>query len=487
MASSRELRLSSSNIPIFRGTKVSHKKALQTPIDEAWELLVSSTTTPRPGVPTQGRRERNYPHGDETSDIQGPHFLVPTNKGQTMCITRRDFTILRTSRVMLRKTNCSLTKTFGPEFACETTASSLLIIASYPNPNSTCLVDVDHLTMSTPPPSKRNRVRNETQLNQKRLADRVKHRENRHENKQRIERIENDIADIKASLQSLTHLFQATPASPAATTTEPVLSLVPGLGELSGSVPSASPLFLHLSPQHHPAFSAATLASASATRFWRGMPLPDSTKIINCRCGSQHFDRFDTIDYCTITALYQWQTTFPTGQHVAEALPRNPSLPAMMLHSMEENTATSFITGFLRQYRSKSIEQLMGFYLLGYRYMRWRMRPDASTLQDVPAWLLPTDIQKSHPHSVVVDYLPWPLLRDYLCKHANGDPRHSINFYFESMELIWPPDYPLFAQDDAGQVSISPEFEMVISNLENWTIGPPWSNAFPHLMHLIRG
>lgn len=114
------------------------------------------------------------------------------------------------------------------------------------------------------------------------------------------------------------------------------------------------------------------------------------------------------------------------------------------------------------------------------------MDPDRNTIQDIPSWMLPTEAQKAFPHSVVVDYLPWPRLRDYICTSDDSDPRHSIQFYFESIQLRWPPDCPLFAQSETGQIILSPEFERVVFEIENWSLGPPWSDAFPHLMHLIQ-
>lgn len=108
------------------------------------------------------------------------------------------------------------------------------------------------------------------------------------------------------------------------------------------------------------------------------------------------------------------------------------------------------------------------------------------TIQDVPSWLLPTETQKLNPHSVVVDYIPWPRLRDYLCITGDEDPRRSLNLYLESMQFNWPPERALFTQGDGGQMTVSPEFEMAVCELQNWNLGPPWSEAFPHLMDLVR-
>lgn len=87
---------------------------------------------------------------------------------------------------------------------------------------------------------------------------------------------------------------------------------------------------------------------------------------------------------------------------------------------------------------------------------------------------------------MVVDYLPWPPLRDYLCISVDEELRRSLNIYLESMQFNWSSEYPLFVQDECGQMSVSPEFELAVGNLENWNLGPPWSEAFPDLVHLIR-
>lgn len=114
------------------------------------------------------------------------------------------------------------------------------------------------------------------------------------------------------------------------------------------------------------------------------------------------------------------------------------------------------------------------------------MKPSPETLQDVPGWLRPTEIQQSHPHGVVVDYIPWPSLRDYLCSSDDTDPRHSLHVYFESVRLLWPPQLPLIVRDLSVDLVLSPEFEAVAGRLESWAMGPPWTDAFPHLLHLVQ-
>lgn len=62
------------------------------------------------------------------------------------------------------------------------------------------------------------------------------------------------------------------------------------------------------------------------------------------------------------------------------------------------------------------------------------------------------------------------------------DERHSLLFYLESTRFLWSPDVPLIAQSAEG----IPEFEVAVYKLENWTMGSPCSDAFPHSKHLIQ-
>lgn len=113
------------------------------------------------------------------------------------------------------------------------------------------------------------------------------------------------------------------------------------------------------------------------------------------------------------------------------------------------------------------------------------MFPTAETLQDIPRWLWPTETQLLHPHSVVVDFLAWPRLRDYLCVSGYNDPRHSLSCYIESIGFTWPSNAHIFTQSGNGQIYLSADFEAATYNLANWRLGSPWVDYFPHLADLV--
>jgi hypothetical protein len=231
---------------------------------------------------------------------------------------------------------------------------------------------------SAPKAVKPTRIRSERQLHQKRVADRVKKGENRLQHKHRLERIEADIIDIKHSLQNLAlHLQKlpqaltpicATPTAPPKSVVNPLLDLGPmPITITPPTLHQKSSFSIHLANTSN---MCPVQASSCLTTSAQGQGAYEATKLINCRCGSEHFDRFDSLDTCNVTILYQGQITLSSNPNAIGGIPRNPSVPAMLLHSMEENIITFLITGFLRQYKVKTMAQLMGFYLLGYRYMR---------------------------------------------------------------------------------------------------------------------
>lgn len=235
--------------------------------------------------------------------------------------------------------------------------------------------------MSTAPAKKR--VRSEAQLVQKRAVDRVKHKQNRQEEKRRVERIETDIAQIKQALQDIaTQLCVQPPASAVQTTTQGGTDdqMLVAADDLRAwqltSLGSQSTGGLFTLPEELQrqvsGLGAPSLPqSVPEARSWVHpvqLPVP---RIVNCRCGLRHSDQFNSLDNCNITTLYQGHIATAQDLNLGISLPRNPSLAAMMLHSQDENPAVNFITPFLRDCKGgKNVETLLGSYFIGYRLMR---------------------------------------------------------------------------------------------------------------------
>ncbi|KAH6969445.1 hypothetical protein DER45DRAFT_549286 [Fusarium avenaceum] len=354
--------------------------------------------------------------------------------------------------------------------------------------------------MSASPPSgsAKRRVRTEAQMSQKRLADRVKHRENRQEHKLRMERMEADIAQIRKNLDTVSAQLRTLPvlsadllASQQRPSQRPAANVfaghssTPGEGyemDTTAETPdfpagrSAGPGRAPPCPEREmpPTEVPASLMSSL-------FPTPSH---VDCRCGVQHHSQSDCLEYRSFAILYETHAAFPQDPLHARSLPRNPSVPNMTLHSYGDNAVTCFLTSFLKGFEMASVETLFGVYFFAYRLMRWRLHPDPMTLKDVPPWLLPTEVQNTYPHPVSIDYIPWPDLRDFLCTNPRIKSRHSVKMYLESLQLKWPPGCSLLTMD-SGQVCVSPEFEAIACDLNNWELGPPWLDAFPRLIALV--
>ncbi|KAF5539258.1 bzip transcription factor [Fusarium mexicanum] len=346
--------------------------------------------------------------------------------------------------------------------------------------------------MSASPPSgsSKRRVRTEAQMSQKRLADRVKHRENRQEHKQRMERMEADIAQIRKNLDTVSAQLRTLPQLSADLVALQQRSSQKPPGEAYEMDTSVDTPDFPAGRRAAPAGGAPCAAAADH----HDIPPAEVPEVVSslfptpshvdCRCGVQHHSQADCLEYRSFAILYETHAAFPKDPLHARSLPRNPELPNMTLHSYGDNAVTCFLTSFLKGFEMASVETLFGVYFFAYRLMRWRLHPDPMTLKDVPPWLLPTEVQNTYPHPVSIDYIPWPDLRDFLCTNPRIKSRHSVKIYLESLQLKWPPGCPLMAVQ-GGHVCVSPEFEAIACDLNNWELGPPWLEAFPRLVSLV--
>lgn len=115
------------------------------------------------------------------------------------------------------------------------------------------------------------------------------------------------------------------------------------------------------------------------------------------------------------------------------------------------------------------------------------MRSDEESFADLPGWLVPTTTQYTAPHPVSIDFIPWPGIRDYLCLNQDQDYRQESKIYVESLYLSCPKTCPVFGLGPCrrGSVSVSDEFAGVASRLENWSLGSPFIETFPHLVKYL--
>ncbi|KAM0234694.1 hypothetical protein ACHAP5_009964 [Fusarium lateritium] len=240
--------------------------------------------------------------------------------------------------------------------------------------------------MSASPPngSAKRRVRTEAQMSQKRLADRVKHRENRQEHKLRMERMEADIAQIRKNLDTVSAQLRTLPVlSAELLASQQKASQRPAANVFAG--PSATPgeayeMDTSVETPDFPAGRSTGPGRAPPCQE-RDMPptevpaslmssLFPTPSHVDCRCGVQHHSQSDCLEYRSFAILYETHAAFPQDPLHARSLPRNPSLPNMTLHSYGDNAVTCFLTSFLKGFEMASVETLFGVYFFAYRLMR---------------------------------------------------------------------------------------------------------------------
>lgn len=240
--------------------------------------------------------------------------------------------------------------------------------------------------MSASPPSgsAKRRVRTEAQMSQKRLADRVKHRENRQEHKLRMERMEADIAQIRKNLDTVSAQLRTLPvlsadllASQQKSSQRPAANVFAGPSSTSGeayemdtSVETPGfPAGRSTGPGRAPPCPEREMPPTEVPASLMSSLFPTPSHV-DCRCGVQHHSQSDCLEYRSFAILYETHAAFPQDPLHARSLPRNPALPNMTLHSYGDNAVTCFLTSFLKGFEMASVETLFGVYFFAYRLMR---------------------------------------------------------------------------------------------------------------------
>lgn len=392
-------------------------------------------------------------------------------------------------------------------------------------------------------PSRVKRTLTEEQLDKKRSIDKIKHRENRAENKTRLEAIERDVSFLRHTMGDLVvqlrqlNVNQAPPQhrlSPASSHSGPSTSSQDHLHDLSNPFLS----FTKPEPWHSPPGSgpAPVDAAAAAAAFYTSaadhsinerlyaqhtfpqQPLEaqmdteallaevrDQGLSVECRCGKPHSADVQCTERIAVIMAVEFSSVSSHNSLRVMTAPRDPTLPEMLLHHTDmSNPLSAIVSSILRQYDITHIESLCGVFLLTYRLLRasiphqlymcwqplltcvqWRYYPSSDSMADVPAIMRPTPAQVTISHPKCIDFIPFPALRNYFCLNQNKDSRHSVDLYLRSVRLVLPPGKSLLAKTERGSVEMNPEFEVMASDLRNWDMGPPWSELFPQLRQFL--
>ncbi|KAI9369200.1 hypothetical protein BJX61DRAFT_166873 [Aspergillus egyptiacus] len=172
--------------------------------------------------------------------------------------------------------------------------------------------------------------------------------------------------------------------------------------------------------------------------------------------------------------------------------PAYPSVSSLLNpeKSVYSHPLSRVFTDILRTFPDISSlpEQVAVLYCM-FLLMRWQIYPTAENYHRLPDWLTPRPSQLLTPHPAWIDYLPWPRMRDRLVMSYHDYPFENwFISYTGTLSVNWPYEATdcLLSTGDMDELIINPVFERHIADINNWTLGPAFAEAFPQLVETTK-
>ncbi|KAL1956366.1 hypothetical protein VTO42DRAFT_7349 [Malbranchea cinnamomea] len=172
--------------------------------------------------------------------------------------------------------------------------------------------------------------------------------------------------------------------------------------------------------------------------------------------------------------------------------PPYPSVSSLLNpeKSVYSHPLSKVFTDILRTFPdiSNLPEQVAVLYTM-FLLMRWQIYPTQENYDRLPHWMTPRASQILTPHPAWMDYLPWPAMRDrMIANHQDYDFSNWFIPYTTTLSVNWPYEATdtLLSTPDSEELMINPVFESHLRNLNNWSLGPAFARAYPHLVDTTR-
>ncbi|KAL2880179.1 hypothetical protein SGCOL_004566 [Colletotrichum sp. CLE4] len=169
--------------------------------------------------------------------------------------------------------------------------------------------------------------------------------------------------------------------------------------------------------------------------------------------------------------------------------PRYPSVLSLLNpgNSKYSHPLSKVFTDILATFPDLSaLPQRVAVLYIMFLIMRWQILPTQENYDRLPDWARPRPSQLFTEHPAWIDHVPFPAMRDKLCRDYN--PREYLfdNFFVPfttTLSLNWPYEETdtLLQVPDSDEVLINPVFERHLRRLENWTLGQAFNQTFPKL------
>ncbi|KAF4775799.1 BZIP transcription factor [Colletotrichum scovillei] len=169
--------------------------------------------------------------------------------------------------------------------------------------------------------------------------------------------------------------------------------------------------------------------------------------------------------------------------------PRYPSVLSLLnpANSKYSHPLSKVFTDILATFPDLSaLPQRVAVLYIMFLIMRWQISPTRENYDRLPEWARPRPAQLLTEHPAWIDHVPFPAMRDKLCRDYN--PREYLfdNFFVPfttTLSLNWPYEETdtLLQVPESDEVLINPVFERHLRRLENWTLGQAFNQTFPKL------
>ncbi|KAK1597585.1 BZIP transcription factor [Colletotrichum navitas] len=176
----------------------------------------------------------------------------------------------------------------------------------------------------------------------------------------------------------------------------------------------------------------------------------------------------------------------PTNEIIG---PRYPSVLSLLnpANSKFSHPLSKVFTDILATFPDLSaLPQRVAVLYIMFLIMRWQISPTQENYDRLPEWVRPRPSQLFTEHPAWIDHVPFPAMRDKLCRDYN--PREYLFDTFfvpftTTLSLNWPYEETdtLLQVPDSDEVVINPVFERHLRRLENWTLGQAFHQTFPKL------
>nr|XP_036584119.1 BZIP transcription factor [Colletotrichum truncatum]KAF6793508.1 BZIP transcription factor [Colletotrichum truncatum] len=196
------------------------------------------------------------------------------------------------------------------------------------------------------------------------------------------------------------------------------------------------------------------------------------------------------LDSLLLDFLHERRQRAADGLSTQEVIgPRYPSVLSLLnpSNSKYSHPLSKVFTDILATFPDLSaLPQRTAVLYIMFLIMRWQISPTQENYDRLPEWVRPRPSQILTEHPAWIDHVPFPAMRDKLCREYN--PREYLfdNFFVPfttTLSLNWPYEETdtLLQVPDSDEVVINPVFERHLRRLENWTLGPAFHQTFPKL------